>query len=232
MSQPATAVPIRQTSIGKKLLMASASVILFLFIVLHLAGNLKVFLGADAFNHYAEWLRTMGGPLFPAGAALWSVRVILIIALFVHVWEYYLLWLRKRRARTTRYRKFDPQVFSWMSRAMMWGGIAIAAFVVFHLLHLTTGTIRPDLSYQFQRANPYENAIMGFHVWWVTGFYCIGVIALGMHLYHGLWSFTQTFGINNPKYNRYRRPTAAAIAIVITLGYLSIPLSVAMGVLS
>ncbi len=232
MSQPATTVPIRATSIGKKLLMASASLILFLFVILHLAGNLKIFLGEEPFNHYAEWLRTVGSPLFPSKTVLWIVRVLLIAAFLVHVGAYYLLWLRTRRARTHGYRKYDPQVFSWMSRAMLWGGIAILAFVVFHLLHLTTGTIHPDVAYRFQRANPYENAIAGFHVWWVTVFYVIGVVALGMHLYHGLWSAMQTFGINNPTYNRYRRPTAAAIAILIAVGYLSIPLGVAMGVLS
>ena len=114
----------------------------------------------------------------------------------------------------------------------MWGGIALLAFVVFHILHLTTGDVQPDLAYEFQYGNPYQNAIAGFRVWWVTGFYVVGVVALGMHLYHGLWSAMQTLGINNAKYNRYRRPTAAGVAILITVGYLSIPLAVAMGVLS
>lgn len=225
-------VPIRRTSIGRKLLMASASILLFLYIVAHLAGNLKIFLGEESFNHYAEWLRVAGTPLFPDQGVLWIARVVLLAALGVHVLVYVQLWLQKRRARTTRYKKFDPQVFSWTSRTMMWGGIAIFAFVVFHILHLTTGDIQPDLAYGFQRGNPYENAIAGFRVWWVTAFYMVGVVALGMHLYHGLWSALQTFGINNPKYNRYRRPTAGAIAILITIGYLSIPLAVAMGVIS
>jgi succinate dehydrogenase / fumarate reductase cytochrome b subunit len=225
-------VPIRRTSIGRKLLMASASLVLFLFIVLHLAGNLKIFLGEDSFNHYAEWLRVAGTPLFPDKGVLWIFRVVLLAALFVHVGVYVQLWLQKRKARSTRYRKYDPQLFSWTSRTMAWGGIAIFAFVVFHLLHLTTGDIQPDVAYRFQTGNPYANAIAGFRVWWVTAFYVVGVVALGLHLYHGLWSAMQTFGINNPKYNRYRRPTAGAIAVLITIGYLSIPLAVAMGVIS
>ena len=225
--QDISEVRVTQTSIGRKLLMASASVILFGYIVAHLAGNLKVFLGAEAFNHYAEWLRVIGEPLFPEKSVLWIVRVVLLAAFFVHVGAYVQLWLQKRRARTTRYRKYDPQVFSWMSRTMMWGGIAIFAFVVFHLLHLTTGDVHPD----FVAGDAYANVIAGFQSLPVAAFYMVAVVALGMHLYHGLWSALQTFGINNPKYNRYRRPGAALVAVLITIGYLSIPLSVLMGVI-
>lgn len=230
MAETAT-MPVTRTSIGRKLLMASASILLFLFIVGHLVGNLKIFLGPDSFNHYAEWLRVAGTPLFPEQGVLWLARVVLLAALAVHILAYIDLWRRKRRARSVRYKKYDPQVFSWTSRTMMWGGIAIFAFIIFHLLHLTTGTIEPSAAYAFEYGNPYENAIAGFRIWWVTGFYMVGVIALGMHLYHGLWSALQTFGINNPKYNRYRRPTAGVIAVLITVGYLSIPLAVMMGVI-
>jgi succinate dehydrogenase / fumarate reductase, cytochrome b subunit len=222
-------VPIRATSIGKKLLMATSSVILFLYVVAHLAGNLKIFLGPDPFNHYAEWLRVAGSPLFPDEGLLWIARVVLLGALLVHVGAYVQLWRQKRRARSVRYRSFDPQVFSWMSRAMVWGGIAILLFVVFHVLHLTTGHIQPDPAAGFQRHDPYENVIAGFSLWWVSGIYVVGVLALGMHLYHGLWSALQTLGFNNPTYNFYRRPAAAVVAIVITVGYLTIPLGVLFG---
>jgi succinate dehydrogenase / fumarate reductase, cytochrome b subunit len=228
MPQTAT-VPIQRTSIGKKLLMATSSIILFLYVVAHLAGNLKIFFGPDPFNHYAEWLRVAGSPLFPDEGVLWIARVVLLAALLVHVGAYIQLWRQKRRARTVGYRTFDPQVFSWMSRTMMWGGIAILGFVVFHILHLTTGHVQPDLAYEFQRHDAYENVIAGFRVWWVSAVYVVGVIALGMHLYHGLWSAMQTLGINNAKYNLYRRPGAAAIAILITIGYLTIPLGVLFG---
>lgn len=227
---PETAMgPVTRTTIGRKLLMAAASILLFLYIVAHLAGNLKLFLGPEAFNHYADWLRVAGEPLFPERGVLWLARVVLIAALGVHVLAYLDLWLRKRQARSVQYRKYDPQVFSWTSRTMMWGGIAIFGFVAFHLLHLTTGDVQPDLAYEFQAGNPYENVVAGFQVWWVAGIYMAGVVALGMHLYHGLWSALQTFGINNPKYNRYRRPAAGVIAVLITLGYLSIPLAVLTG---
>lgn len=221
-------VRVTRTSIGRKLLMASASILLFLYVVAHLAGNLKVYLGAEAFNHYAEWLRVVGEPLFPEHSVLWIARIVLLAALFVHIYEYVVLWLQKRRARTTRYKKYDPQVFSWTSRAMMWGGIAIFAFVVFHLLHLTTGDVHPD----FVAGDAYSNVVTGFRSVPVAGIYMVGVVALGLHLYHGLWSALQTFGINNPKYNRYRRPAAGIIATLITLGYLSIPIAVLTGVIN
>jgi succinate dehydrogenase / fumarate reductase, cytochrome b subunit len=226
---PTATVPIQRTSIGKKLLMATSSIILFLYVVAHLAGNLKIFFGPDPFNHYAEWLRVAGSPLFPDEGVLWIARVVLLIALLVHVGAYIQLWHQKRRARTVGYRTFDPQVFSWMSRTMVWGGIAILGFVVFHILHLTTGHVQPDLAYEFQRHDAYENVIAGFRVWWVSAVYVVGVVALGMHLYHGLWSAMQTLGMNNAKYNLYRRPGAAAIAILITIGYLTIPLGVLFG---
>lgn len=223
--------PVSRTSIGRKFLMAGSSILLFAYIVGHLAGNLKIFFGEESFNQYAEWLRVAGTPLFPDQGVLWVARVVLLAALLVHVGAYVDLWMRKRRARSVPYKKFDPQVFSWTSRTMAWGGIAILAFVIFHVLHLTTGHVQPDLEYEFQYGNPYQNAIAGFNVWWVTGFYIVGVVALGMHLYHGLWSALQTLGINNPTYNRYRRPTAGVIAVLITAGYLSIPLAVVMGVI-
>ena len=221
-------VRVARTSIGRKLAMAAASVILFGYLVLHMAGNLKAFLGAESFNHYAEWLRVMGDPLLPPKSALWAVRVLLLAAFLVHIGAYVQLWLQKRRARTTRYRKYDPQVFSWMSRAMAWGGIAILAFVVFHVLHLTTGDVHPD----FRTGEAYHNLVAGFQSLPVAGFYMLAVVALGMHLYHGLWSALQTFGINNPKYNHYRRPAAALIAILMTVGFLSVPIGVLTGVIS
>ncbi len=230
--QRMAAIPISSTSIGKKVLMALSSIVLFLYVVGHLVGNLKIFFGPDPFNDYAEWLRVAGSPLFPDEGLLWIARVILLAALFVHVGVYVQLWRQKRRARTVGYRTFDPQVFSWMSRAMMWGGLAILLFVIFHVLHLTTGHITPDPAAGFQRHDPYENIIAGFSLWWVSGIYVIGVLALGMHLYHGLWSGMQTLGMNNPKYNLYRRPAAAVVAIVIAVGYIAIPLGVLFGMVS
>ena len=225
-------VPVSKTSIGRKWLMAGSAIIWFGYVVAHLAGNLKIFLGPDSMNHYGEWLRVVGTPVFPERGVLWLARIVLLAALLVHVGAYADLWRRKRQARKVGYRKYDPQVFSFSSRTMMWGGIAIFLFIIFHILHLTTGTIDPGAEYTFIHGQPYENAVAGFQVWWVTAIYVVGVVALGLHLYHGLWSAMQTFGANNPNYNRYRRPTAGAIALLLTIGYLSIPIAVMLGVVS
>lgn len=226
----ATAAPVRmtQTSIGKKLLMAVSSLILLFYVVLHMVGNLKVFFGSDPFNEYAEWIRSAGSPMIPHEGVLWGFRVLLLIAIAVHIGAYVQLWLRTRRARGTRYKVYKPQVFSQASRTMAWGGITLLAFVIYHLLHLTVGSVHPG----FIASDPYNNVVMGFENFWVSLFYIIGVIALGLHLYHGLWSATQTFGINNPKYNRWRRPVALWTAILISVGYISIPVAVLTGIIS
>lgn len=230
----ATAAPVRltQTSIGKKWLMALSSLILLLYVVLHLVGNLKIFFGADPFNHYAEWLRVAGTPMLPDKGALWGFRILLIMAIVVHIGAYVQLWRRTRRARGAtggkRYRAYKPQVFSQASRTMMWGGITLLAFVVYHLLHMTFGTVHPE----FIAGDPYNNVVIGFENLWVSLFYIIGVIALGLHLYHGMWSATQTFGVNNPKYNRWRRPVALWTAVLIAAGYIAIPVAVLTGIVS
>lgn len=223
-----TTAPIRltQTSIGKKWLMALSSLILFLYIILHLAGNLKVFYGSDPFNEYAEWLREAGSPMIPHGGTLWAFRALLLLAITVHIGAYVQLWLRTRRARGQRYRQYNPQVFSYASRTMVWGGITILLFVIYHLLHLTLGTVHPE----FVMGDAYGNVVLGFQNPVVSLFYIIGVVALGLHLYHGLWSATQTFGLNNPKYARWRRPVALWTAVLISAGYISIPLAVMMGI--
>lgn len=226
---PTTApVPLTQTSIGKKWLMALSSLMLLLYVVLHMVGNLKIFFGSDPFNHYAEWLRVAGTPMIPNEGALWIFRILLLVAIFIHIGVYVQLWLRTRRARGTRYKVYRPQVFSYASRTMMWGGITLLAFVIYHLLHMTFGSVHP----QFVAGDPYNNVLIGFENLWVSLFYIIGVIALGLHLYHGLWSATQTFGLNNPKYNRWRRPVALWTAVLISAGYISIPLAVLTGIVS
>lgn len=226
----ATKTPVRMTgtSIGKKWLMALSSLVLFLYIVLHLVGNLKVFFGSDPFNEYAEWLRMAGSPMIPHGGLLWGFRVLLLIAIAVHIGAYIQLWLRTRTARGQRYRVYHPKVFSYASRTMVWGGITILVFVIYHLLHMTLGTVHPE----FVMGDAYSNVVLGFENPVVSLFYVIGVVALGLHLYHGIWSATQTFGINNPKYNRIRRPVALWTAVLISAGYISIPLAVLLGIVS
>lgn len=214
------------TTIGKKVAMALAGLVLFGYLVLHLIGNLKVFTGEQHFNEYSEFLRTVGAPALGHSQLLWIVRLILLAALLVHVVAYLQLWAKSRAARTVGYRKYEPEVFSRASRAMKWGGIAILLFVVYHILHLTTGDAHPE----FIQHQPYRNLVNGFQDPLASIIYVIAMIAIGLHVYHGLWSATQTLALNNKHYNHLRRPIALGIALVITLGFLSVPFAVWLGI--
>lgn len=214
------------SSVGKKILMAAGGLILVGFVVGHMVGNLKVYQGALAFNHYAEGLRTFGEPFFSRNQVLWLVRGLLIFAAVVHIWAAFDLVIRSRRARTQRYQRFAPPVFSRASRTMAWGGVVILAFVIYHLLHFTFGKVHPD----FVPHNAYYNFVVGFQSWPVSIGYMLAMIPLGFHLYHGVWSAFQTLGMNDRRYNRFRRPLALAIALVVVLGNLSFPVAVLTGV--
>ncbi|HEX6588007.1 MAG TPA: succinate dehydrogenase cytochrome b subunit [Longimicrobiales bacterium] len=222
--EPAT---LYQTTIGKKIAMAVAGLVLFGYLLLHLAGNLKAFTGEQHFNEYSEFLRTFGAPIFGYSQFLWLVRIILLAALLVHVVAFLQLWAKSRAARRVGYRKYQPEVFSRASRTMKWGGIAILLFVIYHILHLTTGDVHPT----FEAHQAYRNMVSGFQSPLPSIIYTIGMIAVGLHLYHGLWSVFQTMGWNNKNWNRLRRPVAVAFALVITLGFMSVPFGVWTGIL-
>ncbi len=220
------AISLYRTSIGKKYVMATTAIFLFVFIIGHLLGNLKIYQGPAVYNHYAEFLRTAGSPLLGRSELLWIVRVVLIAALVLHIVAFLQLWRQDASARSVGYRKYSPELLSAASRTMKWGGITLFLFVVWHLLDLTWGTVNPS----FVFGDPYHNVVATFQRWWVAAFYIAAVVALGLHLYHGIWSAFQTLGFNNPKYNRFRRPFALVVAALVTAGYASIPLAVLTGV--
>jgi succinate dehydrogenase / fumarate reductase, cytochrome b subunit len=214
------------STVGKKIAMAVSGVILLGFVIGHMVGNLKVYQGQDAFNTYAVGLRQFGLPFFSTGQLLWLVRLVLLAALLVHVVAAFKLTQRSRQARATGYAKYDNDlVFSYASRTMVWGGIIILLFVVFHLLHLTIGTAHPDFSHE----NPYRNFVLGFQSVPVSLAYIAVMIPLGFHMYHGFWSMLQTLGADNPAYARFRRPVAAFLAVVVVLGNISFPVAVLAG---
>jgi succinate dehydrogenase / fumarate reductase cytochrome b subunit len=215
------------STVGKKILMASTGVILILFVIGHMVGNLKIYMGREAFNHYAEGLRSFGAPFFAQGQLLWLIRLVLVACVLVHVIAAVQLWLRSRAARPVGYRMYEVNelVFSYASRAMLWGGVALAFFVVFHLMHLTLGNVHPD----FVAGDAYHNFVVGFQSVPVSIAYMAAMVPLGLHLYHGIWSMTQTLGASNDKYNHVRRPIAAVIALLVTLGNISFPVTVLTG---
>lgn len=211
-----------RSAIGKKAIMAVTGLILFGFVLTHMLGNLKLFMGPEAINHYAEWLRAIGEPGLPHGAALWIARIVLLVAVILHIDAAIRLTQMNRRARPHAYKKREYEAASYSSRTMRWGGIIIALFVIYHLAHLTWGNAHHD----FQPGDVYHNMVSGFRVPWVSAIYIIANIALGFHLYHGMWSFFQSLGWNHPRFNSWRRNFATAFAIIITVGNIAMPIAV------
>ena len=216
-----------RSSVGKKILMAVTGIILFVFIVLHVIGNLKVLLGPDELNDYARFLRTVGYPAVPNKTALWTVRIVLLISVLVHINAALQTWLQSRKARQHGYRKNDDLSFSWASRTMRWGGVIILVFVIYHIGHFTTGTWHPD----FVEGDVYHNLVAGFQTWPVVLAYVVATAALMFHLYHGIWSALQTLGLNHPQYNAWRRGIAAAVAVILFAGFATVPVAVQLGIL-
>lgn len=227
-------VALYRSSVGKKVLMAVSGFVWFGFLIGHMAGNLKAFTGAEHFNEYAHFLREMGSPLVPEHFLLWTARIVLLAALGVHVVMAVQTWGQSNEARRTSYKKEENLSFSWASRFMRWGGVLILVFLVYHILHFTTGTVHPDFQVDGQgRAMAYENLVSGFSGQpLVIAFYALALAAICLHLWHGVWSMMQTLGANHPKYRHLRRPVAVAFALVIFLGFISVPISVLAGILT
>lgn len=211
-----------RSAVGKKAVMAVTGIILFGFVLGHLLGNLKLYLGPEALNSYARFLRTAGEPLVPANVLLWAVRLLLIAAVALHVWAAWQLSRASRAARPDAYVAGTRIHTTYASRTMRWGGVIILLFVIYHLLHLTWGTVHPA----FVPGDVYHNVVAGFQVWWVSLFYIAAQVALGFHLYHGLWSMFQSLGWNHPRFNLWRNGFAHAFAWLIALGNISFPVAV------
>jgi succinate dehydrogenase / fumarate reductase, cytochrome b subunit len=216
-----------QTYVGKKWVMAITGVIGLGFIAGHMFGNLKIYLGADELNHYAEGLRTVAYPLMPEKFLLWVARIVLLIALVLHVHSAASIWARNRSARPVSYQsKRDYVAANWASRTMLWTGPIILAYIVFHLLDLTWGSANPD----FIRGDVYHNLVVSFERWPVAAIYIVANLMLGVHIYHGAWSLFQSLGVNNPHINQGRRAFAALFALAIVVGNISFPIAVLAGI--
>ena len=220
-------ISLYRTSVGKKFYMAVSGAILIGFLVAHMVGNLKMYMGSEAFNHYAEFLREVGYPILPHMVGLWIFRIVLLGCVGLHMLSAWQVYTQSRNARGSKYTKEESLSFAYASRTMRWGGVIIATFVVYHLLHFTIGSVHPD----FVQGDAYRNVVIGFQNPLVAGFYILALVMITFHVYHGLWSAFQTVGANHPKYNPYRRPLALVLALVLLAGFLSVPLGVMAGVL-
>jgi len=207
------------STIGKKIVMAVTGLIGIGFVVGHMLGNLQVFLGPGKFNAYAHFLQSLG-------ELLWLIRAVLVAAVVLHVVAAFQLSRQRLAARPVSYRRGSQhEVSTFASRTIRWGGLFLLAFIVFHILHFTTLTIFPSYS----TTDVYGNVVRGFSVWWVVLLYVAAMAALGLHLYHGIWSSLRTLGASKPSANPLRRPAAAALAVVVWLGFTVIPLAVFAG---
>ena len=216
-----------RSAVGKKYVMAVTGIILMGYVLAHMIGNLKVYLGAESLNTYAEWLRDLLYPALPHTAGLWIFRVVLLSAVLLHIHAAYALTVMNRKARPTRYQsRRDYVTASFAARTMRWTGIIILLFVIFHLLDLTLGYANPG----FVKADVYRNLVASFSRVPVALFYILANLALGLHLYHGAWSLFQSLGWNNRRFNHWRRYFAIAFAALVTIGNVTFPIAVLTGV--
>jgi succinate dehydrogenase / fumarate reductase cytochrome b subunit len=212
-----------ESTVGKKVIMAVTGLIGVGFVIGHMAGNLQAFVGRGRMNAYGALLH---GPL---AELLWLVRLVLIAAVVLHVVMALQLTRRAKAARPTDYRVRVPQVATLASRTMRWGGMFLVVFIVVHILHFTTGTIRPSGS--FIVGDVYGNLVSNFRIWWVSVFYVAAMVVLGMHLYHGAWSSIRTVGYAKPSANPLQRTIALLVAAVVWLGFTLVPVGVMAGVI-
>jgi succinate dehydrogenase / fumarate reductase cytochrome b subunit len=212
------------------MLMAVSGLVFIAFVLAHMYGNLQAFAGHDAFNEYAEHLREIGEPMFPRGGLLWVLRVGLIAALAVHVACAVALWRRASRARTVKYVVKKNSHSTLSSHWMRWGGVALLLFVVWHLLNFTIGKVNVAGG---PTNDPYVLLVDSFETWWLTLLYLVAMLALGLHLHHGVWSAAQTLGLtNNVRARRNAKVLGAIVAVVIAGGFSLVPIFVLAGVIS
>jgi len=222
----ARAQTLWRSTIGKKAVMAVTGLIMVLFLLVHMLGNLNIFFGPHDFDAYAAWLRTIGEPVLHGAWFLWIQRAVLLVALVAHVTCAVQLSKRDRAARPTRYAHGQRAKATFATRTMRWGGVIIALFLVWHILDLTAGVANPD----FDKGGPYPNVVADFQVWWINLIYFVGVLAVGLHINHGFWSATRTLGLSrNPARDATVRVVGSALAVAITLGFLSVPIGVMTG---
>lgn len=209
--------------------MAVTGALMVGFLLLHMLGNLKIFMGAESFDHYAHWLRTIGAPALPESWFLWIQRVVLLAAVLGHIWSATALAVRAKAARPVKYAHRGKVQGSYAARTMRWGGVIIVLFVVYHILDLTTGHLNPV----GDSATPHANVVADFapERWYVTAFYVLAVVALAFHLRHGVFSALRTLGQSTAGGERRARLIALAFAVVIAVGFLAIPLSVTTGLI-
>ena len=214
------------STIGKKAAMAVTGIIMVAYLVAHMAGNLKIFSGPDDFNDYSHFLRTIGEPMVPYGGVLWILRIILLVSVVVHIVA--AVQLSRRGIRGRAWRKGSRSRGDYLTFTMRSGGVVLGLFVVWHLLDLTLLVVNTSA----KSGHPYENVVATFSSWYGNAIYLAALLALGFHLRHGIWSAVQTLGAGTESRDRALKVIANSVAIVITVGFMAVPISVMTGVVS
>ncbi len=210
------------SALGKKIVMAVTGLLMVGFVIAHMAGNLQVFVGAEKINAYGHLLH---GPL---AEVLWIARVVLLAAVALHVTAAVQLTRQAQAARPAGYVRKEPQVSTFASRTIRWGGALLLAFIVFHILHFTTGTVHKEFVEGDVYAN-ITNAASGFRNPLIAGFYVLAMAGLGLHLFHGVWSSPRTLGLAPATNDPIKRRIALGLAIVVAAGFAAVPLAVLLG---
>jgi succinate dehydrogenase / fumarate reductase cytochrome b subunit len=225
---PNRLVALWNSVIGKKVVMAVSGAVLILFVIAHMVGNLKIFSGPEEINAYSRFLREVGWPELGYGQLLWMVRGGLLIAAVLHVMAAIQLTRMNSNARPVGYESRKNVETSWGALTMRWGGVLLALFIIFHLFHFTGGLVgfQPG---QFEHLMVYQNVVAGFQVVPISLFYIIAMGALCLHLDHGIWSMLQTLGWVNLDNTKSIRAVSRVVALVIFLGFISVPISVLAG---
>jgi succinate dehydrogenase / fumarate reductase cytochrome b subunit len=205
--------------------MAVSGIIMVLFLIAHMIGNLHVFQGAESFNDYSEWLRTFGEPALPPRTLLTVIEIVLVVSVLAHMWAAYSLWAQARRARPVAYVSKKRVQQSFASRTLRWGGTIILLFIIWHLLDMTFGAVNP----RGTDSSPYDRLVASFQNIPITLFYVVALVLLGLHLRHGIWSATQTLGQTNKRRERSVNAIAIVFSTLLIAGYLVVPAAVAFG---
>lgn len=226
-----TTVPARSTSSGLpsillKTVMAVTGIIFLLYLLVHMYGNLMILIGPEAFDEYAHHIRTFGAPMLPEKGLLWIMRIALLASVVLHVWAAVTLWRRAGAARTSRYVMKRQGYGNFYAKAMRWGGLAILLFVIFHILHLTTHTI----SIGDAQATPAARVVESFSQWWGVLIYVVAMIAVGLHLLHGIWGAAMTLGLNTSlKRAEQIRFLSILVVTILVVGFLVPPFAILFG---
>ncbi len=220
----------RKTTIALKLLMAATGLFFVFYVLLHMYGNLKVLAGPEAFNTYAHHLRTFGEPMLPYMGLLWIFRVLLIASLVGHAYAAFTLWSRAGSARQTKYAAIRSVA---SAKWMRWGGVALLLFIAWHLIHFTIlkPVVNPDgPDAAAIAASPYAMVVASFQLWWMVLIYLLALLALGLHLAHGVYSAQQTLGLTQtPRAHVRAKGIGHVVAALVAVGFAIPPLSILFG---